>query len=306
MLQSPVSLMIGGDADDEPVRIVVEAAADVVVAALGERLVLVVRAAGGQLGGGQIEDALAGARRGHVHKAQQVLIGVAEAQAAADAGLVEGRRARHVEGGHALVGIPDIDHAVGVHVGGIDLEDAQQAVPVLAQLLEGRVGLLGVEILGDGRLDGLLVDGLRAGRIELFGDGILVVAEDEDDLAGLAGRQFELDLMRADRRPAMGDGVGELAGFDGGGLVPAAVTAQEGLALGVEAAAFGGAGEVGKVVAALAILGLVIDDAVFDLDLADGEVALEVGGVVLRIPEAELDGGEGGDGGLGGAACWSP
>jgi hypothetical protein len=52
------------------------------------------------------------------------------------------------------------------------------------------------------------------------------------------------------------------------------------------------------VVAALAVLGLVIDHAVFDFHLAGVEVALEVGGVVLRIPQAELDAGKGGDRGL--------
>ena len=122
-------------------RIVVEAAADVVIAALGERLVLVIGAAGGQLRGGQVQDALAGARRRHVHKAQQVLVGIAEAQAAPDARLIERRRARHVEGRHALVRIPDVHHAIGVDVGRVDLEDAEQALPVLAQLLEGRVGV---------------------------------------------------------------------------------------------------------------------------------------------------------------------
>ena len=45
-------------------------------------------------------------------------------------------------------------------------------------------------------------------------------------------------------------------------------------------------------IAALAVLGLVVDDAVLDFDLAGIEVALEVGGVVLRIPQAELDAGE--------------
>jgi hypothetical protein len=43
------------------------------------------------------------------------------------------------------------------------------------------------------------------------------------------------------------------------------------------------------VVAPLAVLGLVVDDAVLDLDLADREVALEVRRVVQRVPEAELD-----------------
>jgi hypothetical protein len=61
-------------------------------------------------------------------------------------------------------------------------------------------------------------------------------------------------------------------------------------------------GEVGEVVAALAVLGLVIDDAVFHFDLAGIEVALEVGGVVLRIPQAELDAGEAGKRGFGCAA----
>ena len=73
---APVSglLQISRDADDEPMRIVVEAAANIVVAALGQRLVLVVGAAGGQLRGGQVEDAFAGARRRHVDKAEQILI----------------------------------------------------------------------------------------------------------------------------------------------------------------------------------------------------------------------------------------
>ena len=57
-------------------------------------------------------------------------------------------------------------------------------------------------------------------------------------------------------------------------------------------------------VAALAVLGLVIDDAVFHLHLAGVEVALEVGGVVLRIPQAELDGGEGGDARRGRPGGW--
>jgi hypothetical protein len=73
------------------------------------------------------------------------------------------------------------------------------------------------------------------------------------------------------------------------GLVPAAVGAQEGLALGVETGQRLGAGKVGKVIAALAVLGLVVDDLVFHFHLAGAEVALEVGGVVQGIPQAELD-----------------
>ena len=49
---------IGGRSGDEPERIVVEAGADIRVAALGQRLILMIRAAVGELGCGNVEDAL--------------------------------------------------------------------------------------------------------------------------------------------------------------------------------------------------------------------------------------------------------
>ena len=128
-------LEVSRDAEDEPVRVVVETAADVVVAAFGERLILVERAAGLELRGRDVEDAFAGAGGDHLDEAEQVLVGIAEAEAAADAGFVERGRARHVERGHALVGVPDVDHAVGVDVGRLHLINAEQCVPVLAQRL---------------------------------------------------------------------------------------------------------------------------------------------------------------------------
>ena len=48
-------------------------------------------------------------------------------------------------------------------------------------------------------------------------------------------------------------------------------------------------------VTAFAVLGLVVDDTVFDFDLADAEIALEVARVVKRIPQAKLNGREGGE-----------
>jgi hypothetical protein len=42
------------------------------------------------------------------------------------------------------------------------------------------------------------------------------------------------------------------------------------------------------VVAPLPVLGRVVDDAVLDLDLTDRVVPLEVRGIVLGVPEAEL------------------
>ena len=60
--------------EHEPERVVVEAAADRVVAALRQRLVLVVRGAIGQLCRRNVEDALPGAFRDQVHEAEQVLV----------------------------------------------------------------------------------------------------------------------------------------------------------------------------------------------------------------------------------------
>ena len=105
-------------------------------------------------------------------------------------------------------------------------------------------------------------------------------------------------MMRAVGRPAVGDGVEGFAAHDGGGLVPTGVFAEEHVALRVETGQLFRAGEIREVIATLAILGLVVDDVIHDFDLTCAEVALEVGGVVLRIPEAEFDAGE--DGELGG------
>ena len=161
----------------------------------------------------------------------------------------------------------------------------------------------------------------RAGRVELVLRRVFVVAQHEDDLGRLAGLQAEPDVVRADGRPAVGDGVGRLAALDDHRVVPAAVGAEEGLALGVEADQRGltvlvcrqtisrrvdivcrrirtvsprssRTREIREVIAPLAVLGLVVDHAAVDLDLAGVEVALEVGLVVPGVPQVELHGRE--------------
>ena len=59
-------LDVGRDREHQPRRVVVEPGADVVIAALGERLVLVVRAAVGELRGGDVEDPRPGPLGDHV------------------------------------------------------------------------------------------------------------------------------------------------------------------------------------------------------------------------------------------------
>src|SRR5471032_2776343 len=77
-------LQVCGHADDEPMWIVVESAANIVVAPLGERLKLMIGTTVGKLCRCQINDSLPCALRHHMHKAQQVLVGVAEAKPASD------------------------------------------------------------------------------------------------------------------------------------------------------------------------------------------------------------------------------
>ena len=135
----------------------------------------------------------------------------------------------------------------------------------------------------------------ESGGSNFWSTGIFVIAEDKDDFLRFAGFQVHLDVVRAVRRPAVRDRVEGFAPLHRRRVVPAAVGAEERVALRVEAGEFFRAGEIREVVAALAILGLVVDDAVDDFDLAGAEIALEIGGVVLRIPQAELDAGKNGE-----------
>ena len=227
-------LQIRGHAQDQPEGIVVEVAADRVVAALGERLVLVVRAARGQLRRGDVQDALARPRRHHVDEAEQILVGVAEPHPAADPRLEVRRRPGHVERDHALVRVPDVDHPVGVLVGRGHLEDAERPFPVRAQIGERRVRGRGVKVLRNDRFDGPFVDRLRAGRIELGICRVFVVPQQEDDLPAFAGLEGQLDVVRADRLPAVGDRIERLAARHGRGVIPAVVRSQERLRVGCQ------------------------------------------------------------------------
>ena len=290
---------VGADAQHEPERVVVEVRADVRVAALGERLELVVRGAVGELRRGDVEEAGAGARRHLVHDAEHVLGRVAEADAAADAALEVGRAAREVVGDDALVLVPE-RHALELCVARAGEREVRELrVPERAQRAEL------AHRLGDGREAplqrerGRLVDhGHRGVRLQESALGLLRplvllrhldVAEDEHERPAFAGRELDLELVRGDGRPAVGDGVAGLAGKDRARGVVSGVRAEERLAVGVEAVGPGVHGVERVVVAALAVFGLVVDRAAEDLHLAGGEVALEVRAVVLRVPEAPLD-----------------
>ena len=267
-------LDVGRRPRDEPERVVVEARPDVVVPPLRERLVLVVGAAVRLLGGRDVEDALPRPRRDEVHEAEQVLVRVAEAHATADPGLEVRGRARHVERDHALVGVPDVDHPVEALVAGLHRVLRQHLRPVLAQGDESGVHLRGRLEAREELPRGLLVHDPRA--LPLLRHGVLDVAEDEDEGLLLAREKVHRQLVRADRRPAAGHGVARLPLRHDLRLGEAVPGPQEALAVGVEAGHRRVHRVDGVVVAALAVLGLVVDRRAVDLHLADREVALVV------------------------------
>ena len=131
-----------------------------------------------------------------------------------------------------------------------------------------------------------LVD--HAGRGEFLILRVFHIAETKEKLPRLAGPQRHMELHRADRRPAVGDRIGAAAVLDRFGQRRRAVEADKGVARGIEAVIRAVRPEHGIVIPPLAVFGFVINGVRLQLDLADGEVPLEVGAVVHRVPEAEL------------------
>ena len=82
-------LYICNGSEDQPHRIVVETASDIVVSTLCQRLVLVVAASVRELCRCYVYDTLTRSFRYLVHKSHEVLVGIAEAHSAADAALEE-------------------------------------------------------------------------------------------------------------------------------------------------------------------------------------------------------------------------
>ena len=279
-------LDIGRGAGNQPQGVVVEASADVVVAFLGEGLILVVAAAVAELGGGDVQNALPCALGNLMDKAQQILAGIAEAHAAADAAFKHGSGAAHIEGDHALIGVPDVHHTAKLFIGGGQHIGAEQVIPVGLQGGKGSVDLPVFGQAAEQLPGGGLVD--HAGGGPLFLLRHLHIAQDEVELLLFTGFQVHLQLMGGHGLPAGGNGVAHLASHDALRVFKAVIQPQEGFHIGVKAAQGSIHGVEGVVVAALAVLRFVVDDAALHLHLAGGEVALEVQHIVLGVPQAEF------------------
>jgi hypothetical protein len=186
-------LDIGYGSEDEPARVVVETATDIVVATLGEWLILVIAAAVWELSAGDVDDALAGTGRYLMNETYEVLVGITEAHASADTALEEACRTRHAEGNHTLILVPDVHHAVELIVSALHGEDVQQVIPVLVEFSKGCIHLFGGIELLDELMRLLLVDHLL-GR-ELLVLFVFYVSQKEDEVAALAWLQGYLYIM---------------------------------------------------------------------------------------------------------------
>jgi hypothetical protein len=91
-----------------------------------------------------------------------------------------------------------------VLVGGLDLEGIQEPVPIGAEFGKGIVDDLRPEVAVDDGFDATLVDGLGEGGVEFAVGGILVVAEDKEDLEVLARLQVQADVVGTYGRPTVG------------------------------------------------------------------------------------------------------
>ena len=277
---------VGVRSGNEPQRVVVKAAAHSQVALLGQGLVLVIGAAVGELGGGNVQDAFPCPLEDHVDEAQQVLTGVTEAHAPAHTAFEVAGGTAHVEGDHALVLVPDVYHAVQLLVTGGHLIAVQQPAPMVPQGGKRPVkGCVGAVALHHG-VGLFLVD--DAGSAPFGVLRIFNVAQAQQQGLGCAGGQRQRELHGAYRRPAVSHAAGAGTVFHRLGHGRRAIHAYKGVAAGVKALVRAVCPQHGVVIPALAVLGLVIDGVGLQLHLANGEIALKIGAVVHGVPQAEL------------------
>ena len=178
---------------DHPQRIVGEVAADLVVALLGQRLILVIASAVFQLCRCQVDQTLSCSVRNLVYKAQQVLVGVTESHATADTALEVRCRTGHIKGDHALILIPDVDHAVHLVIRSLDAVLGQQCIPHCLQFSQCSSNLFRCVVL----FDHLVCTGLvhAAVSVPLLILRVFYIAQNEDQLLGFARSQCDFLIV---------------------------------------------------------------------------------------------------------------
>ena len=243
-----------------------------------------------------------------MNETEQILVAVTEAHSASDTALEIGGGAGHIEGDHALILVPDVDHAVDLLVRGVYAVLGEQPAPVLLKLVEQLVRLFGgiaqrhhflrlflVDNVFEGLFIAVAVGGVACDKsvvvsalVKLLIDGHFHIAQAEYQIPALVGSKLHLNIVGRHRRPALRHGHIGLAREYRIGALKAVVQPEEALPVGVVAVDGAVYGVEREVIAALLVFGLVVDSRAEYLNLAGVEVPLEVGGVVVCVPQAPL------------------
>ena len=223
-------------------------------------------------------------------KAQQILAGIAKSHAPAHAALKIAGRAAHVKGDHALILVPDVHHAVKLFGSGGNPKAGKEPFPVFPQRLQRGVKSTGGIVAGHHCLGRSAVD--AAGRRPFFSGGQFQVTQTEEQGGAFTGSEIKIELLRGDRLPAMGNTAGASLAEDGGRMRRTSVNTEKCLARGVKPVCRTVGPENGVMVASLTVFRFMINRIRCDLNFTDGIVALEVGTIVIGVPEAELQIGE--------------
>ena len=217
----------------------------------------------GELRRSDVDDALTGTGRNLMDEAHEVLIGIAEAHATTNTTLEERSRAREVEGDHALVLVPDVDHAVELVVARAYLIYIKEIIPEGAELSECLVNFLGSIEFGDEGMSLLLVDNLRC--LEFFVLLVLDISQQEHKVLRFTRLQCDFDIMRSNRAPAVGMTIARLTLHHSLRISKFVIQANERFAVGIETLDGGIHVVEGVVVTTLTILGLVINRRTLNL-----------------------------------------
>ena len=268
---------------NHPQRVIGEVAADFVVALLGERLILVIASAIFKLGRSEVDQTFSCTIRNLVNEAQQVLVGVTEAHTTADTAFKVRSRTGHVKGNHALILVPDVYHTVHLVIRSLYSVLRQQVVPHFLQSSQTSSHLFRCVVLFHHCICSGLVH--RTICIELFFYWIFNITQDEDQLLGFARLQGDFLVVGSNRRPAVCNRVGSLTSCNNLRIFKAVVQTQEGFSVSIITVNGIIYGVESKVVSSFLVFGLVEDGRIHNFNFASVEVPLEVGGVILCIPQ---------------------
>ena len=198
-------------------------------------------------------------------EAKKILAGITESHAASGSGFVVGSGAGHVKGNHTLVLVPDICHTVYMRILALYVIAGEKLIPVCIQLGKGGIHLLGSGEFLHNLLSRILLDHIWCFPFVIF--GILAVAKKEHKFFLLARCQGNVDLLAGNWVPSAGNGVAALSFLHSNRIIVSAAKSQEIITAGIKAIHRGIYCEKAVVVAALSVLGLMVNGAADDLHL---------------------------------------